>query len=122
MKTKQLAEFYGVNERTVQRWSDKKSHRKVVQAESNCDDQVFGLIGEISRLAYLFDCKNVKGVTPRNWCWIDRSYWELSVVICSNATNSVTAKWTASLIAPDAVSQLCKIKRKLEALIYGVEK
>lgn len=59
---KDLAEFHRVSLSAVKQWSKEKQQQKKVELYAGIDLDVSALIGEISRMAYLYNCQNIEGV------------------------------------------------------------
>jgi len=120
MNNTDLAEFYGVTDRAVRKWSPERKHRKRVQALANAEQPIVDLIGDIGKLAYIYDCQWLHGVEQKRWCWINRSSVMLLCYLFVEGNNFADIALQANLHATDVLGQLRAIKEKLEELVYGV--
>lgn len=112
MNNTDLAEFYGVTDRAVRKWSPERKHRKRVQALSGAEQPIVDLIADISKLVFIFNCKWLHGAKQvKAQCInIDHNY-----IIVEG-----TEFWqSVNLHETDAVEQLQVMKTKLEGLVYG---
>lgn len=121
MNNTDLAEFYGVTDRAVRKWSPERKHRKRVQALSGAEQPIVDLIADINKLAYIYDCQWLHGVEQKRWCWINRSSVMLFCYLFVEGNNFADIALQADLHATDAVEQLQVIKTKLEGLVYGLQ-
>lgn len=113
MNNTDLAEFYGVTDRAVRKWSPERKHRKRVQALANAEQPICDLIADISKLVFIFNCKWVHGEKQVKCQSVDFNHTHLSV--------TGTEFWQETrLDAIDLVGQLQSIKTKLEGLVYGL--
>jgi len=120
MNNTDLAEFYGVTDRAVRKWSPERKHRKRVQALANAEQPIVDLIADINKLAYIYDCQWLHGVEQKRWCWINQTSGMLVCYMYRKNELYPQSEWSASLHATDVVKQLQSIKTKLEELVYGV--
>lgn len=113
MNNTDLAEFYGVTDRAVRKWSPERKHRKRIQALANAEQPICDLIADISKLVFIFNCKSTVG--SGNIKCQEVTVWHDRLMITG------TEFWQdATLDSLDAVNQLQSIKTKLEELVYGV--
>ncbi len=59
---KDIAEFHRVSINAVKKWSKQKQAERKVELLAGIDLDVQRLIGEISRMVYLYNCQNIEGV------------------------------------------------------------
>lgn len=76
-----LADFHRVSKSAVKQWSKQKQHEKKVQLIAGIDLDVFDLIGEITKMVYLYNCKNICGVDQSksiglemDWSWLKLTF------------------------------------------------
>lgn len=113
MNNTDLAEFYGVTDRAVRKWSPERKHRKRVQALANAEQPIVDLIADISKLVFIFNCKWLHGEKQVKSLIMDFDHNSLMV--------EGTEFWChINMHATDVVEQLQVIKTKLEELVYGV--
>lgn len=113
MNNTDLAEFYGVTDRAVRKWSPERKHRKRVQALSGAEQPIVDLIADISKLVFIFNCKWIRGARQVKCQRVEIDHNYLAV--------EGTEFWQEVKIhATDVVEQLQSIKTKLEELVYGL--
>lgn len=120
MNNKDLSEFYKITERAVRKWDSKKRHQKTTQALAGAEPQITNLIGEINQLAYIFDCRNLRGENQVQWCWINRSTFMLRATIFKGDASVFEA--AVNLDSADALPLLLVLKKYLMEMVYGGEK
>lgn len=113
METKDLAEFYGVTRQSVEKWTPEKRKQKTVQAIANAEQSICDLIGDISKLVFIFNCKWLHGESQVKSVIMDFDHESFMI--------EGTEFWqSVNMHATDVVEQLQVIKFKLEELVYGV--
>lgn len=112
MNNTDLAEFYGVTDRAVRKWSPERKHRKRVQALANAEQSICDLIADISKLVFIFNCK---------WLHGEKQVKCIEVGIEHNSLMITgTEFWTqVDMHSIDVDRKLKAIKTKLEELVYG---
>lgn len=119
METKDLAEFYCVTRQSVEKWTPEKRKQKTVQALANAEQPIVDLIADINKLAYIYNCRWLHGISQLRWCWINCGTVVLECNFFEKDVEFSTDTFKASLHALDLVDQLQSIKTKLEELVYG---
>lgn len=78
---KDLAEFHRVSLSAVKQWSKQKQRQKKVELYAGIDLDVSALIGEISRMVYLYNCQNIYGIEQSksvsiamDWSWLKLAF------------------------------------------------
>jgi len=115
MQQKQLAEFYGVTDRAVRKWSDEKTNRKTTQAEADVTPLEWQLVGEIAQLCYLYNAQWWEGETPTKWVWFDISSLLLSVSFFDDMKGQAERIMQAKT---SNTAEMQLIKMQLEKLVY----
>jgi len=116
MQQKQLAEFYGVTDRAVRKWSDEKTNRKTIQAEADVTPLEWQLVGEIAQLVYTYNAKGWEGCNITTWASLDMNSHRIAVsVYTETGARNMTA-------ATSDTAEMQLIKMQLEKLVYGEEK
>ena len=116
MKSRDLAEFHNVHERTTRKWSQEQRHRKTIQAEADVTPLEWQLVGEIAQLCYLYNAQNWHGTSVIKWVWLEVSAFGL------NLSFFVTGNVEAERLIEAKVSNTAEmqlIKMQLEKLVYG---
>jgi len=119
MKSKDLANFHNVHERTTRKWSQEQRHRKTIQAEADVTPIEWQLVGEISQLCYLYNAMNWQGAMTTQ-----------SVVFCVAAKRMTVSFYYSTGFGPEReltaetsnTAEMQLIKMQLEKLVYGEEK
>lgn len=113
MNNTDLAEFYGVTDRAVRKWSPERKHRKLVQALSGAEQPIVDLIADISKLVFIFNCKWLHGEKQVKLINMEFDHCYLML--------DGTESWQhVRFDSINLVDQLQSIKTKLEELVYGV--
>jgi len=115
MKNTELAEFYGVTDRAVRKWSDEKTNRKTIQAEADVSPLEWQLVGEIAQLCYLYNAQNWECNTVIKWVWFEVSAFGLNLSFFV-AGNAEAVRLMSASVSNTAEMQL--IKMQLEKLVY----
>lgn len=115
MQQKQLAEFYGVTDRAVRKWSHEKTHRKTTQAEADVTPQEWQLVGEIAQLCYLYNAKGWEGAQIKSWAWLSMGSFDIQVTI-RVLDDAGIERFMEAEVSNTAQMQL--IKMHLEKLVY----
>lgn len=121
MNNTDLAEFYGVTDRAVRKWTPERKHRKRVQALSGAEQLICDLVADISKLSYIYDCQWLHGTEQKRWCWINRTSTTLFCYFFVQGDDFSDIPLEADLHATDVIEQLQIIKEKLEELVYGLQ-
>lgn len=120
MTRQDLAEFYKISTQAVGRWSKERKHRKTVQALAGAEQPICDLIADINKLAYIFDCANMRGIHQSRWCMVSRLPNRLTVIVFGGAGEK-EFDVNIDMTAPDVAVRLILVKTKLEQLVYGVQ-
>lgn len=112
MKSKALAVFHGVHERTTRKWTPETRHRKTVQAQADVTPDEWRLIGEIMQLVYLYNAKGWVGAKRSTYALVDMNSFHLQLAF--SAGNVIKGTFTDT----NAVAQMELLKRQLEQLVY----
>lgn len=114
MNNTDLAEFYGVTDRAVRKWSPERKHRKQVQALSGAEQPIVDLIADISKLVLIFNCKWLHGESQVKCQEVGIEHNSLMI--------TGTEFWSkVDMHSIDVDRKLQSIKTKLEELVYGVQ-
>lgn len=119
MKSKDLANFHNVHERTTRKWSQEQRHRKTIQAEADVTPLEWRLVGEIAQLCYLYNAQNWHCETPTKWVWFEINSLLLSVSFFDDMKGQAKRIMQANV---SGVAEMQPIKMQLEKLVYGEEK
>ncbi len=115
MKSKYLAEFHNVHERTTRKWSQEQRHRKTIQAEADVTPLEWQLVGEIAQLCYLYNAQNWHGAAVVKWVWFEISAFNLHLSFFvtgeAEAVRVLFAKTSNT-------AEMQSIKMQLEKLVY----
>jgi hypothetical protein len=114
---KKLASYFNVSLSAAYKWSAETVRRKTIIMQSGAEPEIIKLIGEISQLCYIFDCKHVVGDTQSKWASFRATSYHAHLVIFGEADPIVSKNFSLEL--PTAVAELEKIKQTLESFIYG---
>lgn len=115
MKSKDLANFHNVHERTTRKWSQEQRHRKTIQAEADVTPLEWQLVGEIAQLCYLYNAQNWHCETPTKSAWFQVSSMLVSVSFFDDATMACKSILRATV---SNTAELTLIKMQLEQLVY----
>lgn len=115
MKSKDLAEFHNVHERTTRKWSQEQRHRKTIQAEADVTPPEWQLVGEISQLCYLYNAQNWHCETPTKWAWFEINSLLLSVSFFDGMKGQAKRIMQAKT---SNTAEMQLIKMQLEQLVY----
>jgi hypothetical protein len=116
---KKLASYFGVSLSAAYKWSAETVRRKTIIMESGAEPEIIKLIGEISQLCYVFDCKHVVGTAQvkRTKFLVTSSAAQLAIYgECDSRTAFGLPE--IDLNASTAVAELQKVKQTLESFIY----
>lgn len=117
---KQIADFYGISESATKKWPRQRKQRGAVELEAGADPVIASLLSELQRLAWVYNCANVRGTSQ-----------PLSCTVMTPTASSCTVNYYLEhsftperhvfidLNAQDAVAQLKTAKAQLEQLVYG---
>lgn len=121
MNNRDLAEFYGVTDRAVRKWSPERKRKARAQALAGAEPEICHLIAKIAKLAYIYDCQWLHGIEQKRACLVERTPWRLTVsFFVFGEDSSISDTMRADMMALDSVQQLIKIVNQLEEVIYGV--
>lgn len=115
MKSKDLAEFHNVHERTTRKWSQEQRHRKTIQAEADVTPLEWQLVCEIAQLCYLYNAQNWHCNSVTAWAHLSVSSCTVTVALYKDLTSSHERLFCAE-VSNTAEMQL--IKMQLEQLVY----
>lgn len=115
MKSKDLAEFHNVHERTTRKWSQERRHRKTIQAEADVTPLEWQLVGEIAQLCYLYNAKGWHCEKPVNTALMSIGALHVCVSFFEGC-NPVAERLFSARVSSTAEMQL--IKMQLEQLVY----
>lgn len=115
MKSRDLAEFHNVHERTTRKWSKEQRHRKTIQAEADVIPSEWQLVGEISQLCYLYNAKNWHLENPTSTAFMSIGSFNICVSMYGDC-NPVAERLFSARVSNTAEMQLIKIQ--LEKLVY----
>ncbi len=113
---KKLASYWKVSLSAAYKWDDETVHKKTIIMESGAEPEIIKLIGEISQLCYVFDCKHVVGDEQAKWAMF-RATVGAAVLTLWDEQDKVMAL-NVDLNASTAVAELQKVKHTLESFIY----
>lgn len=113
---KQLASYFGVSLSAAYKWSAETIRRKTIIMQSGAEPEIIKLIGEISQLCYIFDCKHVVGDEQAKWAMF-RATVGCAVLTLWNGQDKVMGL-NVDLNQSTAVAELQKVKAALESFIY----
>ena len=116
MKSKDLAEFHNVHERTTRKWSQEQRHRKTIQAEADVTPHEWQLVGEIAQLCYLYNAQNWCLEVPVKRVWLELSSFKINLSFFTHSRPDAD-RVLAAKVSNTAEMQL--IKMQLEKLVYG---
>jgi len=115
---KKLASYFGVSLSAAYKWSAETVRRKTVIMESGAEPEVIKLIGEISQLCYVFDCKHVVGTEQVKWALFRATSDFAMLTIYNNKDSGKELGMNVDLSKPTVVAELQKVKSTLESFIY----
>ena len=115
MKSKDLAEFHNVHERTTRKWSKEQRHRKTIQAEADVTPLEWQLVGEIAQLCYLYNAKGWERETPTDTALLSVGAHHVCVTVFKQSSPPSLQSMSAQ-VSNTAEMQL--IKMQLEQLVY----
>ena len=115
MKSKDLAEFHNVHERTTRKWPKEQRHRKTTQAEADVTPLEWQLVGEIAQLVYTYNAKNWHLENPTSTAFMSIGSFNVCVSMYGDR-NPVAERLFSARVSNTAEMQL--IKMQLEKLVY----
>ena len=119
MKHKEIAEYFGLSPETVRRWSPEKRRKAIVIMQSGAEPQIIKLIGDISQLCYIFDCKHVVGTIQVKCAkFLVTSSAAQLAIYGERDSRTAFGLPEIDLNASTAVAELQKVKQTLESFIY----
>jgi len=115
---KQLAEYFGVSLSAAYKWSAEVIRRKTIIMQSGAEPEIIKLIGEISQLCYIYNCKSIE----MQYEWRSAKF-EFGASVASFKIVHSDGRVIFSLPPIDlnqstAVAELQKVKQTLESFIY----
>ena len=120
---KQIADFYGISESATKKWPRQRKQRGAVELEAGADPVIAGLLAELQRLAWVYNCANVRGTNqPLSCTVLTPTAASCSVNYFLEHSFTPERRIFTNLNANDAVSRLKAAKLDLEQQIYGAEK
>lgn len=115
---KQLAEYKGVSISAIDKWDAVKRHRASVEMQSGAEPEIIKLIGEISSLCYIFDCKHVVGYEMTAHASINPNADSVYFCIVKDGETVDSQLIMLNINQSTAVAELQKVKATLESFIY----
>ena len=115
MKSKDIAEFHNVHERTTRKWPQEQRHRKTTQAEADVTPLEWQLVGEIAQLCYLYNAKNWHLENPTSMAFMSIGSFNICVSMYGDC-NPVAERLFSARVSNTAEMKL--IKLQLEKLVY----
>ena len=113
MATQQdLADFHRVSISAVKKWSKQKQAEKKVELYAGIDLDVHHLIGDITKMVYLYNCKHIEGVKQVSEVRMELNHFSLQLHF-----NNYTA--TAYLDEDTAKVRLESMLIDLKQFIYS---
>ena len=120
MTNQEVAKFHGLSLGGFKHWTPEQRRRARIEAEIDATAAIQKHIAELNRLAYVFDCKHVRGLEQVMECRINRNTWRsLSVSIYQG--NKEISTITISLQSIDTLPKLINARAFLQGLIYGAK-
>ncbi len=120
MLQKHLAKAHGVTTAAVSKWSAETKRRKTIEAEAGVNPQIRKLIGEISELCYVFDCKHEDDGKQLKHAKLIFNSSAAQFTVYGNADGvSAFSMPEIDLTALNAVERLQQVKSTLEAFVYN---
>ena len=116
MKSKDLAEFHNVHERTTRKWSKEQRHRKTIQAEADVTPLEWQLVGEIAQLCYLYNAQNWEGTKITAYAHLSIDSFSVTVAFYKDVTTPYERLISAKT---SNTAEMQLIKMQLEKLVYG---
>ena len=113
---KKLASYWKVSLSAAYKWGDETVHKKTIIMQSGAEPQIIKLIGEISQLCYVFDCKHVVGGFQTKWSLFRATSDAAVLNIWSGSEKELMIN--INLNQSTAVAELQKVKQTLESFIY----
>lgn len=115
---KKLASYFGVSLSAAYKWSAETIRRKTIIMQSGAEPEIIKLIGEISQLCYVFDCKHVVGEFQTKWSLFRATSSSAIFGIWDGVEKVIQAEF--SLMDGElSVAELQKVKQTLESFVYG---
>lgn len=123
LTNKQVAEFHGLSLGGFKHWTPEQRRRARIEAEIDADKEMQLLLAELQRLAFVYNCANVRGVNQPLSCTVmTPTAGACSISFYNEWLFDPNKKIFINLDACDAVAQLKTAKLLLEQLIYGESK
>lgn len=120
MTNQEVAKFHNISLGGFKHWTPEQRRRARIEAEIDATAAIQKHIAELNRLAYVFDCKHVRGLEQVMECRINRNTWRsLSVSIYRGVVEINTI--TISLQSIDTLPKLINARAFLQGLIYGAQ-
>ena len=113
---KKLALYFGVSLSAAYKWSAETVRRKTVIMQSGAEPEIIKLIGEISQLCYVFDCKHVVGAEQKKWALFRATSGAAILNIWNGSEKELMMD--VDLNQSTAVTELQKVKSTLESFVY----
>jgi len=120
MLQKQLALHHGVTTAAVSKWGAETKRRKTIEAEAGVNPQIRKLIGEISELCYIFDCKKVQCEKQTEYSLFRFNASLAKFFVYDHSGERIIFSLPEiDLSASDAIERLQQVKSTLEAFVYN---
>ena len=113
---KQLASYFGVSLSAAYKWSAETIRRKTIIMESGAEPEIIKLIGEISQLCYVYNCKSVIGTSAASYVSLYANAESACFYIQKDGESG--SKLILLDGTPTAFAELQKVKATLESFIY----
>lgn len=120
MTNQEVAKFHNISLGGFKHWTPEQRRRARIEAEVDATAAIQKHVAELNRLAYVFDCKHVRGLEQIMECRINRNKWcSLSVSIYQGVKEVSTI--TINLQSCDVLPKLINARAFLQELIYGAQ-
>jgi hypothetical protein len=116
---KKLASYFNVSLSAAYKWSAETVRRKTVIMQSGAEPEIIKLIGEISQLCYVFDCKHVVGAELTAHASINVNADSAYFLIIKDGETVDSQLIALNINTSTAVAELQKVKSTLESFVYG---
>lgn len=118
MTLKEIADYHGVTKSAIEKWSPEKRRKAIVVMQSGAEPEIIKLIGEISQLCYIFDCKRVVGCHMTAHASFNVNAESAYFTAIDDIGEPVCESALVDFKSLTAVAELQKVKQTLESFIY----
>jgi hypothetical protein len=115
---KKLASYFGVSLSAAYKWSAETVRRKTVIMESGAEPEIIKLIGQISELCYIHNCKSIEMQYEWRSCKFEFGASVASFKIVHSDGRVIFSLPPIDLNQSTAITELQKVKSTLESFIY----